>query len=168
MDNFWIVIDQSSQILGILSFIPIIYSAWILGHIKRKRKKLLDNIRKTPGDKPGVLIIDSIRAGGESIHSQVENWLWQQPQFKDKQTTTEIEILEFKELTPNDMIDINRRLRQSVGKLQSKGVTQYLIFIRGPLALAIVVGCVLANHRPSVIYQQSKHGGYESWGAIND
>ncbi|MEE9356404.1 MAG: SAVED domain-containing protein [Methylococcaceae bacterium] len=167
MIDIWSNIDKASQVLGIIAFFPILYSAYVLFYIKRKEKVILEEIRKKPGDKPGVLIVDAIREGGE-IRPQVENWLWQQPEFEEKREYTMMELVRFQgNLTYEDMAEINRSIRKAVGSLQSSGVTNYHVFIRGPLVLASVVGCILANHRPSILYQQTKNGGYESWGALN-
>lgn len=164
----WELIDITSQILGILSFIPIAFSAYVLFHFYRTKKAELVRIRTEPGERPGILIVDSIRPGGQSIQGQVENWLWSQTEFKNKEEMLSIETAEFRgDLDPKSMDEVVQGIRAAVGKLQTKGVTKYHVFIRGPMVLAAATGGVLYNHRPAVFYQQGNEGGYVCWGSIN-
>jgi len=163
----WELINKSSQIIGIFSIFPIIYSAIILWIISRNKKRTLEQIRKEPGDKPGILIVDCVREGGGSIQLQVETYLWQQEAFKSKQDISIIKYVELKsDITHKDIDKIISQIKQATGDMQSEGVTKYHIFMRVPVSISAMVGGLLYNYRPSIVYQQAQKGGYESWGAI--
>jgi hypothetical protein len=165
--EIWEFINKSSQLIGVLSILPILYSAWKLWAITRTEKVVLEKIRKQPGEKPGILIIDSVPKKGGSIRPQVENYLWGQNEFQSKKDATIIEYIGLKHpISHEDIKSISSQIKESIGKLQSEGVTKYHIFMRVPVSIGALVGGLLYNYQPAIVYQNSREEGYENWGSI--
>lgn len=125
-----------------------------------------DYRRANPGEKIGILIVDAVHRDAGPIRSRVESWLWQRPQFSERKDDVLIAEAEFtRSLKAANMDEMSRKLHHAIHKLQTQGVAQYHVFIRGPVVLAAMTGGILYNTRPTYFYHLGDHG-YENWGSI--
>lgn len=139
-----------------------------LGFVVRglEDKPASDDRRANPGEKIGILIVDAVHRDAGPIRSRVENWLWQRPQFSERKDDVLIAEAEFtRSLKAASMDEMSRKLHQAIHKLQTQGVAQYHVFIRGPVILAAMTGGMLYNTRPTYFYHLGDHD-YENWGSI--
>lgn len=162
----WDWIDKMSQITGILAFLPILGTLWLVWGQERRRRRELKAIREAPGDRPAVLIID-IGSGG-SIRGQVENFIGQQESLRQVLDSNNISCISRNHDLNRDEVDgIVKELRQSLDTMRNKGVTKVHLFYKGPVALAAMIGAELSNQTPTVLYQHMKNIGYENWGPLH-
>lgn len=168
-ESFWKYIDLTSQVMGILATLPIAYSALALWRMKHQQNKEMARVKKTPGNCPGVIIVECLRDGEQSMHLQVMSYLLQQGEFKDRSGDIKKYTSEacFKgTLSEANMDEMVKKVRKAVAELQAKGVDKYHIFLRGPVVLAAITGGILYNSHTAVFYQHTR-GAYECWGTIN-
>ena len=166
----WEIVDKASQVTGVLAFLPILYSAYTLFRNDRRKKAELKNVGNKRNGRSGVLIVECVRKHEESMRAQVKEYVLELEAFRGKKNEIQDYISEatFKgDLSKNDMDKIVKNIRVAVGKLQTKGVGEYHVFIRGPMLLAAAAGGILYNSHAAVFYQRVQGGTYERWGAIN-
>ncbi len=164
--NFWEALANIGTMLGILSFVPLVYAIWEYIRFRRREEKERKLIHIQPGMKPAVLIVD---IGGVGIRNEVEAFLRQQEGFKDFDFDSRVFVVhrDKKQITDNDVDGIIEDLEEQVGVIRSKAADKIHLFIKAPLPIALMVGEVLSNQTPTLVYHKQQNQGYENWGALH-
>lgn len=154
----WLIADRLSMAIGLISFIPILWSWIILVNYRQRQKKLLENIKQNPGDRPIALAIGV--GGGFDIVNLVRMHL------ENEHQSMEVERLSFPALTSNGVDDFVKELRKVRGKFIEKGVDTVHLFYMGPVTGALLVGDVFSNSRVQIYYYDRNTGRYANWGPL--
>lgn len=167
-DATWQSLDRIAIIIGIVMFMPVLYSAWALMMERRRKKQSIDKIRSTPGDRPTVLIVEVKKPDTESMRAQVENYL-------RSGTSTIIvpdEAVFVAEhngiMQSKDMDSFMAEVRKKIGKAVVYGTDKIHLFMRCPLPVAASVGEYLSNSNARIILHHNQPDeGYQNWGLLN-
>lgn len=166
--QMWQWLDRAGIVIGLIVSAPVFYSAWAIWDQRKKKKRQLKEIRKKPGNRPSVLIIDVRKPGSASIQPQVENWLRSNDKFKGLPVEA-IAIAEFNgEMTSRDMTPFAAEIRKQIGKIMASGTDRVHVFMRCPLPVAASTGEILSNSGcPVILYHNQLNTGYENWGLLH-
>lgn len=163
----WDWIDKASQVTGILAFLPILGTLWLVWGQERRRKRELKAIREAPGSRPTILIID---VGPASIRAQVENWLGKQEALRSiLEDSDRIHCLDYSQdrLRSEETDRIIKDLRQALEKITTAGADKIHLFLRVPVVLGVMIGAELSNRTPVILYHHQPNSGYENWGPLH-
>ncbi|MEW8980043.1 MAG: hypothetical protein AB2385_16785 [Symbiobacterium sp.] len=164
MDLIWDWMDKASIIIGLGTFL---FSALTWFQVRRMRKRWAEQARRiTVGDQavPGVLIIN---VASEPISATVrrfvatQEWGWERLDELPWQ-----EVVWAKEVTPEILDDLLDRVRTARAELQARGCDSLHLFIRGPVMIGALVGALLGNGIPTILYHMDSKQGYQSWGYL--
>jgi hypothetical protein len=156
--DWWTTADRFSIIIGIISFLPILGSWWILLNYRRRQQKLLTAIRQNPGDRPMAL---AISIGNTDISNQVRS------QLEAEHQQMHLEPLHFPALAENNVREFVDKLRITRAKLIEMGVSKIHLFYMGPVTGALLVGDVFSNGSVSIYYHDRNTGHYQCWGPLS-
>lgn len=167
--EIWSRIDQIGIVVGLITAVPVFYSAWALWDDRKDNKRKLEAVRKKPGKKPTVLIIDVVKRDLQPIQAQVENWLLQQDDLKNIQPNSIYVAVFDGELGPDQVDGFIKTIRIEIGKLLATGTDKIHVFIRGPILIGTITGEILANTgAPVFLYHNTRNvSGYENWGQLH-
>jgi hypothetical protein len=157
LKQIWQFVERSSVIVGLLSFIPILWSWFILLSYRQRQKKILESIKTNPGKRPIAL---AIGVGNADISNQVRAHL------ETENMRMEIETLCFPALASATIDDFVQKLRTTRARLIERGVDTVHLFYMGPVAGALLVGDVFSNSRVQIYYHDRNTGRYECWGPL--
>jgi hypothetical protein len=166
--EIWQMIDRFATVIGTIVSIPVFWSFYILLSMNKRRERILEHIRKTPGKRPAVLIVDVIKPDGESIRAQVEHWIRDRDEFKDTQPNS-IYVSEFRgEMAEHHMDEFVTTIRTKIGSVMGAGADRIHLFIRSPMPVALSVGEILSNSGcPVIMYHNQLNEGYQNWGLLH-
>jgi MFS superfamily sulfate permease-like transporter len=166
-DLTWQTIDRVGIIIGIIVSVPVFYSAIMIFLDRQQRRHHLKEVRRSPGHRPTVLIIDVARPHAAAIRTQVENWLRSQEEFKDIPPKKIFVVRLEKEMVSKDMDKLIKDIQKKIGELMATGTDKVHLFMKGPLAVAACVGEILSNSGcPIILYQNQPNHTYENWGPL--
>ncbi|MDD3652187.1 hypothetical protein [Immundisolibacter sp.] len=157
-------LDPVATVLGLLSLVPIVWTWWDVTFGRRRRERaLLQHIRRAPGERPAILIMDLLP--GKNIRAAVENYRRAEPPLAaiPDERLVQIERDEF--LTPDDMADLYRELRAAAARLLAAGTDCIHYFHAGPGIVAALVGAEFANGARVLLYQYEA-GTYRCFGPL--
>jgi len=163
----WLWLDRFAIILGIAAFVPIVFAAWeYVAYISRE-EKALERIRREPGESPAVLLVEANEDGGSS-RNQVQKFLGRQAGFKTMDFDRDLHVvLHEGSLTDADLDGLIRRVREEYQKIAEMGADRIHLFLRVPVVMGAMVGEVLANRIPVVVYHYDRTMGYQNWGLLH-
>lgn len=163
-DWAWNVIDKASQVTGVLTVVPIIWTAMMVWHLDRRRRRELRRVAQTPGDRPAVLIVD---VGTDSIRAIAERWVRQQEDFRDLPESA-IHYLDHPgRLEIEQISGFMEKFRKAVGQIWKDGPDKIHLLYRGPIMLAAMIGAELSNGTTVILYQHESNFGYRNWGPLH-
>ncbi len=158
-------IDPIGIWFGILTTVPIVWSWVLLTRETRRRSVLYEQIRREPGNRPAILILDLLPQ--HDIGAAVENYRQQNEDLAAIPKQRIITVRHHRTLVANGMHWLHRELRQAIGQLSRMGVDRVHLFVSGPLPVAAVAGAHLANSFQVTLYHW-QGGTYENWGPLKD
>lgn len=159
---FWSILDKITIFISIIG-IPL--SLWKLVAIERRRKVNLERIRKEPGNKPSILIVDLVN--NVDIQAQIENYIAQREEFKGVDINDIHTIRRDKALSSDDVDKILDEVRKERASIISKGTDKIHFFYGGPWSIAAMIGSELTNGCSVVCYQlNNETKNYEVWGNL--
>lgn len=164
----WQTIDRFGIIWGFVVSIPLILSFFILVQNWYSKKRYIKQIRKKPGNRPTVLIIDVRKPDAASIRAQVESYL-RSNLIESNFSEETIFLSEFKgEMKDSDMPALMTDVRKNVGKCAEYGTDRIHLFMRCPVTVAASVGEFLSNFGcPIILHHNQLNKGYENWGLLH-
>jgi hypothetical protein len=145
--------------------IPIFW-IWIdilLGK-RRRHKKWLQQIRKNPGNKPAVLIVDFLQ--GKNISASVEKFINGTAGLDSIPDNRKFCISRGKSLKPDDIAGIVIELREKSAEILSSGSDVLHLFYAGPVFAAALVGAEFSNSGCRVLLYQNDQGNYVNFGPL--
>ncbi len=160
---YWI--DPIGIWLGVVATVPIVWSWVLLLRAWRQRKAVFAQIRREPGERPGVLIVDLLPQ--QDIRANVEKFRRQQAHLAAIPPERIVTLRRDRPITADEMVDFHRELRKAIGRLSGLGVDRVHLFLGVPVPVAAVVGAHLANTFQVVLYHW-QGGIYENWGPLKD
>lgn len=164
--SFWEALANIGTILGILSFIPLVYAIWEYIRFIRREEKEREIIHTQTGTKPAVLIVD---IGGAGIRNEVEAFLREQEGFNGFDFDSRMFVVhrDKKQITANDVNGIIEELETNLDMIRIKAADKIHLFLKVPMPVAVMVGEVLANRTPALVYHKQHNKGYENWGSLH-
>jgi hypothetical protein len=151
-------------VFGLLSLVPIVWTWWDVAFGQRRRERaLLQHIRRAPGERPAILIVDLLP--GRNVRAAVENYCRAQPPLAAIPDERLIQIERDRPLTPDDMPDLYRELRTAAKRLLQAGTDCIHYFHAGPAIAAALVGAEFANGARVLLYQH-EGGTYRCFGPL--
>ncbi len=164
--NFWSWLGNIGTILGIISFVPILYAVYEYLQFKRREEQDRKRIHTEAGTQPAVLIVSM---GGGCIRNNVEAYLKRQDSFKDFDFEHRVFVVhrDDKEIQLSDVDDIIAEVEEKQDDIRSKAADKVHLFLKAPMPIAVMVGSVLANRTPTLVYHYQPNKGYENWGTLH-
>lgn len=157
-------LDPIGIILGLLISIPIIWTWYEVIFGKRHQyKKWHREIRKQPGKRPGILIIDLLP--GKNVSADIENFRQQSKQLQPIPKDRIISIRRDKKITPDDMVQLSIELQEKAAQLMGCGIDTLHYFHAGPAVVAALAGAEFANSCRVMLYQHQP-GKYINFGPL--
>ena len=160
----WDWFDKTATFLGFISLIPIFWTWYeITWGSKRRYQAWFEAVRQTPGQRPGVLIVDLLP--GREMRAQVENFL---RGSDDLQMIPEERILcinQLRHTRAEDLPGLVREVRQQIAILMRQGVDAIHFFYGGPCAVAAIIGSELRNGCRVHVYSHQQ-GTYVAFGPL--
>ncbi len=163
--DFWAALGNIGTILGIISFVPIAYAVYEYVQYKRREEQDRLRIHTEAGTQPAVLIVSM---GGGCIRNSVEAYLKGQDGFKDFDFEHRVFVVhrDDKVIQPSDADGIMVEVEEKQDDIRSKAADKVHLFLKAPMPIAVMVGAVLANRTPTLVYHYQTNKGYENWGAL--
>lgn len=157
-------LDPIGVVVGLVISVPVFWTWWdvVFGRRRRERRWFYE-IRRTPGNRPGILIVDLLV--GKDVRPAVERY---RQQVSELQAIPEERILVIRrdaKLTPEAVPDFQRELRRTAAELLKQGVDTVHCFYAGPAAVAAMVGAEFANGARMLVYQHDG-SGYQNFGPL--
>lgn len=159
MAQFWAILNRVSDVLGVLTAVPMLAAALLFLHKARRYRQRLQEMEGQTTAKPVAL---AISLTGVDISEQVRAFLnglgvqWPLQSYWRDEEVSEVTL-------PRLLQHLARRKNE----LSLEGVTEVHLFYAGPVALGIMLGGLLHNWVPVKVYHlNSLTGRYEFWGVI--
>lgn len=156
-------LDPIGIVMGLLMAIPVLWTWYELVFGRRRRhQQYLAAIRKAPGERPAVLIIDLLP--GRDIRVAVENYCHQSEKLREvsRQRTFH---LRRDGVGLYELDKFKQELRDLIREMYAQGVDRIHYFHAGPGMVSAVVGAELANGCPVWLYQY-EGSRYQSFGLL--
>lgn len=164
MEALWTTIDRIGIVIGLLLAIPVFWTwyAVTLG-ARRRQRRVLAEIRRSPGKRPAVLIVDLLV--GKDVRAAVELFLVAQPGLAEIPPGRRVFVQRDRLLSPDEMPAFLREVRAVAARLIADGVDTIHYFHAGPAIAAAVVGAEFANSARVLLYQHTD-GAYLNFGPL--
>jgi hypothetical protein len=158
------VLDPLGIVLGLVALVPLFWTWWevVIGRRRRERRWLAE-IRRQPGERPAILIVDLLP--GKAVSAAVENFRRQQPALTDIPDERIVTVQRDRLLTADDMPRLHDDLRAAAAQLLLTGADCIHYFHAGPAIAAALVGAEFANGTRILLYQHES-GGYANFGPL--
>jgi len=162
----WIYLDRLGLFLGIIAFIPMLYAIWVYIQYTRREEKERKRIHTDVGTQPAVLIVD---VGGAGIRNEVESFLKNEKGFESFDFDAQVFVVhrDEQQITSDDVDSIIQDVDQKLSSMRLKAVDKIHLFLKAPMPIVVMVGEVLANQTPTLVYHKQRNKGYENWGALH-
>lgn len=166
----WIMkyLDPIGVVIGLLIAIPVIWTWYqVVFGSKRKHKKWLNEIINSPGDRPGILIIDILPS--KSVETAITQYCQQDPNLKEIPKDRIFCIRHNKSLTPNNIQEFHKEISRISSDILEAGVDKLHYFHAGPAIAASFVGAEFSNSMPVILYQNNSSdvSGYTNFGPLS-
>ena len=160
-------LDPIGIVIGLILAFPV-FSTWYhvtIGRRRRERKWLAEVMRPTnEGSRPAILIVDLL-PGNKDILSGVERFRSTIPELRAIPKERVFRIVRQKELGPEDMLDLARKIRDVAAKVYRSGTDVLYYFHGGPFPTAAMVGAEFTNGCRVYLYQWNRET-YINWGPL--
>ncbi|MCG0314920.1 MAG: hypothetical protein L5657_09760 [Calditerricola sp.] len=164
-ESVWVVIDRITKIITLITFVSTTWTAIAFWRYRRQRKLVLDELRRRPGTRPGVL---TVAVSPEPIATQVMEYVRQQPWGQEQHVLVQHVHKKTKALAPIEADEVLEEVRRARAYFAEHGCDVIHLFFRGPVPLAAMVGAELGNGVRVHVYQMnSQMGTYEDWGVLH-
>ena len=159
MAQFWSILNRMSDLLGVLTALPMLAAAVLFLHRAQRYRRRLQEMEGQTTAKPVAL---ALSLTGLDISEQVRGFLASLGVYWPIRTYYRGE--EVNRVTLPMLIQHLARMKND---LSLEGVTEVHLFYAGPVALGIILGGLLHNWVPVKVYHlNSLTGQYEFWGVI--
>lgn len=159
MEQFWPMLNRLSDLLGVLTSLPMLAAALLFLHRARRYRQRL---REMDGQTTPTPMVLAISFTGLDISEQVRTFLLSMRVQWTVRAYTRAE-----EISPTALPAVMQHLMQLKNELSVDGVTEVHLFYAGPVALGIMLGGLLHNWVPVKVYHlNSFTGEYEFWGVV--
>ncbi len=157
-------LDPLGIVLGLVATVPMIWTWWevVFGE-RRRRKRWFEAVRRDPGARPAILIVDLLP--GKDIRTAVEKFRSDDPALQDIPDDRILHIARDASLTPGDMPDLLREIRETAAGILARGADKIHYFHAGPAVAAAPVGAEFANAVPVNLYH-FQSGKYINFGPL--
>lgn len=153
------MLNLSSQVAGIIGLIPIVYSARGI-YLMRKHKKIqLELLKNNPGIQPAVFVVN---IGTPDIEVQVRN-------YTNAQLPHDVHWVYYHHkgmLEAGNVVQVMQEIEREYEKVLLHGTNRIHFFYKGPVPLAAMVGDLLSNGMPVLVYHLDTNSGYQCWGSL--
>ncbi|MFQ5792471.1 MAG: SAVED domain-containing protein [Candidatus Binatia bacterium] len=157
--EFWSILNRVSDVLGVLTALPMLVAAVLFLHRARRYRQRLREMEGQTTAKPVAL---SVSLTGLDISEQVRAFLCRLGVSWPMRTYTRDE-----EVNRETLPRLIQQLTHLKNQLSLEGVTEVHLFYTGPVALGVMLGGLLHNWVPVKVYHlNSLTGQYEFWGVI--
>lgn len=159
MAQFWSILNCVSNVLGVLTAMPMLAAAVLFLHRARRYRQRLRELEGQTTARPVAL---ALSLTGLDISEQVRGFL------ADLDARWPLRTYCHNEAVSCDSLP---RLLQHLARLKNdlslEGVTEVHLFYAGPVVLGLMLGGLLHNWVPVKVYHlNSFTGQYEFWGVI--
>jgi hypothetical protein len=163
-EALWLWLDRAGLILGLLLAVPVFWTWWqvVFGENRRRRKWLAEIVR-TPGARPGVLVVDLLP--GRDIGASVKKHLAADAALANIGPERFLAVTREAALRPEQVQDLARDVRAAARRLQDTGVDVLHLFHAGPDVSALMLGAELSNG-PRVLLYHYEQGEYRCFGPL--
>lgn len=156
----WDILDKTSIIAGIITFIAFLVTiSIILSRAYRYKRRIEKSLKAGKGLKAALIV--SLKPG-ENIRGHVEAYL------KEKGMGMEISEIDKEGVSIHTISELRKTFIRKKRELTEKGVKEVHLFYEGPVASAFFLADVLNNWVPVYVYHFSREGGYECWGLLTE
>ncbi len=164
--GFWAALGNIGTVLGIISFVPIVYAVWEYMQYIRREEKERAKIHSESGTQPAVLIVD---IGGMGIRNEVEAFLKSEAGFEDFDFESRVFVVHKDErnIDASSVDGILQEVEDKVDAIRAKAADKIHLFLKVPVPIAAMVGEVLANRTPVLMYHKQPNKGYQNWGTLH-
>jgi len=166
VQGFWAMLGNIGTVLGIISFVPIIYALWEYVQYTHREEEERKRIHTQVGTQPAILIVD---VGGAGIRNEVEAFLKEEKGFENFDFDTQVFVVHRYEqqITASDVDSIIQDVEDQLNTIRIKAADKVHLFLKAPMPIVVMVGEVLANRIPTLVYHKQRNKGYENWGALH-
>lgn len=159
MVQFWSVLTCVTDVLGVLTALPMLAAAGLFLHRARRYRQRLREMEGQTTPRPVAL---AVSLTGLDISEQVRAFLVRQGEPWPVRVYCRDE-----EVNPVALPGVIQQLLRLKNVLSLEGVTEVHLFYAGPVALGIILGGLLHNWVPVKVYHlNSFTGQYEFWGVV--
>jgi len=159
MAQFWAILNRVSDVLSVLTAVPMLAAAVLFLHRARRYRQRLWAMEGQTTARPIAL---AISLTGLDISEQVRGFLAALNARWPLRTYCHNEAV-----SCDSLPGLLQRLARLKNDLSLEGVTEVHLFYAGPVALGLMLGGLLHNWVPVKVYHlNSLTGQYEFWGVI--
>ncbi|MGE4095800.1 MAG: SAVED domain-containing protein [Candidatus Binatia bacterium] len=159
MEQFWTSLNRMSDVLGVLTALPMLAAAVLFAQRARRYRQRL---REMAGQTTAHPIALAVSLTGLDISEQVRTFLASQGVHWPVRTYRQEEAV-----TPSVLPSVMHQLSRLKNDLSLESVTEVHLFYAGPVALGVMLGGLLHNWVPVKVYHlNSLTGQYEFWGVL--
>lgn len=157
-------LDPIGVVVGLIIAIPVFWTWWdvVFGR-RRRERRWFGEIRRNPGNRPGILIIDLLT--GRDVRPAVESFRQKEAALRVIPEDHIVTVRRDQKLTPKMMPGLQHELRRAAATLLKRGVDTIHYFHAGPAAIAAMVGAEFANSMRVLVYQRDG-SGYQNFGPL--
>ena len=158
-------LDPISVVVGLIAAIPIFWTWYQVVFGERRRiRRTYKELREDPGNRPGIIIFDFLK--GRNAELQVERFRQNSEELKNVPDERRLVFSHEKHVTPEDIPELQREIRDAARTIMLQGVDRIHIFYGGPGVLAAMIGAEFSN-MPVTIYQfETASGTYVNFGPL--
>ncbi len=150
--------------IGIILAIPVFWTWYqVVWGAKKQKQDWLKQIRKTPGERPAVLIVNM--QPEKDIANFVKRFMQSDSNLKEIPEERIFELVWDKPLMPDNMLDFSEQLRKKIAEIYRCGPDKLHYFHAGPTTAAACVGAELKNSMQVFLYQYTQ-GQYQNFGPL--
>ena len=159
-------LDPIGVVVGLIVSVPIVWTWWEISFgRRRKQRRWLREVRKQPGRRHGILIVDLLDK--RDISTAIEKFRQQDSELKQVPKERIFSITRKKRTRPEHMPSLIEEIQGTAAKVLSNGVDTLHYFHAGPAMIAAITGAQFANSCRVFLYQYNPaSGSYESYGPM--
>src|SRR5262245_51116020 len=159
MAEFWAILNRVSDVLGVLTALPMLIASFLFLHRARRYRQRLRAMEGQTTARPMAL---AISLTGLDISEQVRGFLAELGAHWSLRVYCRGEAV-----SQDTLPGLIQRFVRLKNDLSLEGVTEVHLFYAGPVALGLMLGGLLHNWVPVKVYHlNSLTGQYEFWGVI--
>ncbi len=157
-------LDPIGVVVGLIIAIPVLWTWYEVAFgQRRRRRRLFQEMRAHPGQRPGILILDLL--AGKDVSASVERFRQTDSALKEIPPERVLCLSRDSSLTPDDLPGVHDELRGLAARALINGIDVLHYYHAGPACVAAVVGGEFANTCRVILYQHD-HGTYINFGPL--